>query len=39
MLVSESIVQILEKEGVTAAFGIPGAVINGLYKEAKKWNT
>ena len=32
MIVSEAIVQILEKEGITAAFGIPGAGINGLYK-------
>jgi tartronate-semialdehyde synthase len=32
MLASEAIVQILEKEGITDAFGIPGAGINGLYK-------
>jgi tartronate-semialdehyde synthase len=28
----EAIVKILEIEGVTAAFGIPGAGINGVYK-------
>jgi tartronate-semialdehyde synthase len=32
MIVSEAIVRILEKEGITDAFGIPGAGINGLYK-------
>jgi tartronate-semialdehyde synthase len=32
MHVSEAIVKILEKEGLTTAFGIPGAGINGLYK-------
>ena len=32
MLVSEVIVKILEKEGITTAFGIPGAGINSLYK-------
>jgi tartronate-semialdehyde synthase len=36
MIVSEAIVQILEKEGITAAFGIPGAGINGLYKYLEK---
>jgi tartronate-semialdehyde synthase len=36
MNVSEAIVQILEKEGITAAFGIPGAGINGLYKYLEK---
>ncbi|MDR2648135.1 MAG: glyoxylate carboligase [Clostridiales bacterium] len=35
MVVSEIIVKILEKEGVTVAFGIPGAGINGLYKFLK----
>jgi tartronate-semialdehyde synthase len=38
MQVSEVIVKILEKEGITDAFGIPGAGINALYKyleEAK----
>ncbi len=33
MKVSEIIVKILEKEGITDAFGIPGAGINGLYKH------
>ncbi len=32
MNASQAIVQIMEKEGVTHAFGIPGAGINGLYK-------
>jgi len=32
MNVSEAIVKILEIEGITDAFGIPGAGINGLYK-------
>ncbi|MDR1059937.1 MAG: glyoxylate carboligase [Clostridiales bacterium] len=35
MIVSELIVKILEKEGITDAFGIPGAGINGLYKYLK----
>jgi tartronate-semialdehyde synthase len=33
---SEAIVKILEKEGIAAAFGIPGAGINGLYKYLEK---
>jgi len=32
MKASEAIIRILEIEGITAAFGIPGAGINGLYK-------
>ncbi len=32
MVVSEAIIKILEMEGITTAFGIPGAGINGLYK-------
>jgi tartronate-semialdehyde synthase len=32
MVVAEAIVKILEKEGVTDAFGIPGAGINAVYK-------
>ncbi len=32
MKVSKAIVHVLEKEGITDAFGIPGAGINGLYK-------
>ncbi|MDR0876536.1 MAG: glyoxylate carboligase [Treponema sp.] len=35
MIVSEAIVKIFEKEGITVAFGIPGAGINGLYKYLK----
>jgi tartronate-semialdehyde synthase len=36
MIVSEAIVQIFKKEGITTAFGIPGAGINGLYKYLEK---
>ncbi|MDR3249046.1 MAG: glyoxylate carboligase [Treponema sp.] len=36
MVVSEVIVKILEKEGITDAFGIPGAGINSLYKYLEK---
>lgn len=36
MKVSEAIVRVLEREGITDAFGIPGAGINGLYKYMKK---
>ena len=36
MTASEAIVKILEKEGVTDAFGIPGAGINALYKYLEK---
>ncbi|MDR1288338.1 MAG: glyoxylate carboligase [Treponema sp.] len=36
MVVSEVVVKILEKEGVTDAFGIPGAGINSLYKYLEK---
>lgn len=32
MIAGEAIVKILEMEGIEAAFGIPGAGINGLYK-------
>jgi len=33
MKVAEIIIKILEKEGITVAFGIPGAGINPVYKE------
>jgi len=36
MQAAEAIVRILEKEGITSAFGIPGAGINGLYKHLEK---
>ncbi|MDR3247648.1 MAG: glyoxylate carboligase [Treponema sp.] len=36
MQASEAIVKILVKEGITDAFGIPGAGINGLYKYLEK---
>jgi tartronate-semialdehyde synthase len=36
MHASEVMVKILEKEGITAAFGIPGAGINALYKYLEK---
>ena len=32
MKVAEIIVNILEREGITDAFGIPGAGINSVYK-------
>ena len=32
MRVAEVIVKILEKEGIEAAFGIPGAAINPVYE-------
>ena len=35
MQASEAIVKIMELEGITDAFGIPGAGINGLYKYLK----
>lgn len=35
MQAAEAIVRILEKEGITAAFGIPGAGINPVYKYLK----
>lgn len=35
MKVSEALVQILVKEGITDAFGIPGAGINGVYEYLK----
>ncbi|GHV71366.1 tartronate-semialdehyde synthase [Spirochaetia bacterium] len=36
MQAAEAMVQILEREGITDAFGIPGAGINGLYKYLEK---
>jgi tartronate-semialdehyde synthase len=36
MIASEAIVKILEREGITDAFGIPGAGINALYKYLEK---
>lgn len=36
MKLSEAIVQIMVKEGITDAFGIPGAGINSLYHEMDK---
>lgn len=38
MKVSQALVQILEKEGITEAFGIPGAGINGVYQFLKDAN-
>ena len=32
----DAAVRILEKEGVTMAFGVPGAAINPLYSALKK---
>ena len=31
----DAIVQILEKEGATEAFGLPGAAINPFYSDRK----
>ena len=36
MRVAEVVVRILEKEGITAAFGIPGAAINPLYAQLRE---
>lgn len=36
MRVVDAIVRILEKEGVTCAFGVPGAAINPLYSSLKE---
>lgn len=36
MKVSEVIVKVLEAEGITDAFGIPGASINGIYNYLAK---
>lgn len=36
MLAAQAIIEILEKEGITHAFGIPGAGINGVYKFLAK---
>lgn len=38
MKVSEAIIKIFEVEGITDAFGIPGASINGLYSFLAKSN-
>jgi tartronate-semialdehyde synthase len=35
MIAAEAVVKILEKEGITDAFGIPGAGINAVYKYLK----
>ncbi len=39
MTVSEVVVKILEKEGITDAFGIPGASINPVYKYLSASNS
>lgn len=39
MKATEAIVMVLEKEGVTCAFGVPGAAINPLYAALKKRGT
>lgn len=36
MIFSEAIVKIMELEGITDAFGIPGAGINSLYQYMAK---
>ncbi|UMR28831.1 glyoxylate carboligase [Massilia sp. MB5] len=39
MTAAEAAVHVLEKEGVSAAFGVPGAAINPLYAALKKRNS
>ena len=39
MTAAEAAVYVLEKEGVTQLFGIPGAGINPLYAALKKHGT
>ena len=36
MTAVEAAVRVLEKEGVTTAFGVPGAAINPLYAAMKR---
>jgi tartronate-semialdehyde synthase len=36
MIAAEAAVRVLEKEGITVAFGVPGAAINPLYAALKK---
>ena len=36
---AEAAVRVMEKEGVTAALGIPGAAINPLYAALKRRNS
>src|SRR3546814_6090057 len=36
MTAAEAAVRVMEKEGVSAAFGVPGAAINPLYAAMKK---
>jgi tartronate-semialdehyde synthase len=35
MTAAEAAVHVMEKEGVTVAFGVPGAAINPLYAALK----
>ena len=39
MTAAEAAVCVMEKEGITAAFGVPGAAINPLYAALKKRNS
>jgi len=39
MTAAQAAVLVMEKEGVTAAFGVPGAAINPLYAALKPRNT
>ena len=39
MKTAEAVVKILEMEGITNTFGIPGAGINGFYKYLSQSNT
>ena len=39
MTAAEAAVRVMEREGVTTAFGIPGAAINPLYAGLRKRGT
>ncbi|MEN8196236.1 MAG: thiamine pyrophosphate-binding protein, partial [Pseudomonadota bacterium] len=39
MLATEAAVMVMEKEGITQTFGVPGAAINPLYAAMKKRGT
>ena len=39
MTAAEAAVRVMEKEGVSTAFGIPGAAINPLYAAMKRRNS
>ena len=39
MRAAEAAVHVLEREGITTAFGVPGAAINPLYAAIRSRNT